>query len=186
MRWVTVTALQIQAPGSPHQVDQHRPVPLRPQRPTDSALPGLGHRGGHGEGLLCPERLCGRREASRVRWSGCSAVTCILESSVESPEARRSWGRISDLAALADRHLFPGMPQITTGVLHIANAGMYIECGRLHLNMFYSWQQNLSCFQNYLLIYYLMTFSCLDISLTSLRNDQQPQFRFRLQAQHEL
>lgn len=128
----------------------------------------------------------GRREASRVRWSGCSAVTCILESSVESPEARRSWGRISDLAALADRHLFPGMPQITTGVLHIANAGMYIECGRLHLNMFYSWQQNLSCFQNYLLIYYLMTFSCLDISLTSLRNDQQPQFRFRLQAQHEL
>lgn len=58
--------------------------------------------------------------------------------------------------------------------------------GRLHLNMFYSWQQNLSCFQNYLLTYYLVTYSCLDISLTSLRNDQQPQFRFRLQAQNEL
>ncbi|XP_055276582.1 protein phosphatase 2C-like domain-containing protein 1 [Moschus berezovskii] len=65
----------------------------------------------------------GRREVSRVRWSGCSAVTCMLESSVESPEARRSWGRISDLGALADRHLFPGMPKMTTGVLHVANAG---------------------------------------------------------------
>ena len=57
--------------------------------------------------------------------------------------------------------------------------------GSLHLNMFYSWQQNLSCFRNYLRIYYLVTYSCLDISLTSLRN-QQPQFRFRLQAQNEL
>ena len=57
---------------------------------------------------------------------------------------------------------------------------------RLHFNMFYSWRQNLSCFQNYLLIYSLVTYSCLDITLTSLRNDQQPQFRFRLQTQNEL
>ena len=80
MRWVTVTALQIQAPGSPHQVDQHRPVPLRPQRPTDSALPGLGHRGGHGEGLLCPERL----------WLGGLAYFCATLRSVQSPSAPRS------------------------------------------------------------------------------------------------
>ncbi|XP_043730475.1 protein phosphatase 2C-like domain-containing protein 1 [Cervus elaphus] len=65
----------------------------------------------------------GRREVSRVRWSGCSAVTCVLESNAESPEARKSWGRISDLGALADRHLCSGMPKITTGVLHVANAG---------------------------------------------------------------
>nr|XP_020759556.1 protein phosphatase 2C-like domain-containing protein 1 isoform X1 [Odocoileus virginianus texanus]XP_020759559.1 protein phosphatase 2C-like domain-containing protein 1 isoform X1 [Odocoileus virginianus texanus] len=64
----------------------------------------------------------GRREVSRVRWSGCSAVTCMLESNAESPEARKSWGGISDLGALADRRLFSGMPTITTGVLHVANA----------------------------------------------------------------
>ncbi|KAJ1071021.1 hypothetical protein K5549_015294 [Capra hircus] len=65
----------------------------------------------------------GRREVSRARWSGCSAVTGILESSVESPEARRSRGRTSDLGASADACLFLGMPKTSTGALHIANAG---------------------------------------------------------------
>ena len=69
----------------------------------------------------------GRREVSRARWSGCSAVTGVLESSVESPEARRSRGRTSDVGASAEAHLFPGMPKTSTGALHIANAGMYIE-----------------------------------------------------------
>eukprot|EP00069_Balaena_mysticetus_P021087 bmy_13198T0 len=60
----------------------------------------------------------GRKEVSRARWSGCSAVTCILEGNIKSPKAKKSWRRFSDLDALVP---FQGMPKIISGVLHIAN-----------------------------------------------------------------
>lgn len=95
MRQVTITALQTQAPGSPDQVNQHRPVPLRLQRPTGPALPGPGHRGGQGEGLLRPERL----------WLGGLAYFCATLRSVHSPSAPRSpsdllwrWGQAQAVA----------------------------------------------------------------------------------------
>ncbi|KAK2501877.1 hypothetical protein MC885_014310 [Smutsia gigantea] len=60
----------------------------------------------------------GRKEVSRVRWSGCSAVTCLLEGSIKSPFAK-NWRRINDRNCLAER--FPC--QIISGILHIANTG---------------------------------------------------------------
>ncbi|XP_072803999.1 protein phosphatase 2C-like domain-containing protein 1 isoform X3 [Vicugna pacos] len=63
----------------------------------------------------------GRKEASRVRWSGCSAVTCLLEGNVKNPYAERSWRRMGGRDGLADRFPFQEMPQVISGVLHIAN-----------------------------------------------------------------
>ncbi|XP_006205391.2 protein phosphatase 2C-like domain-containing protein 1 isoform X2 [Vicugna pacos] len=65
----------------------------------------------------------GRKEASRVRWSGCSAVTCLLEGNVKNPYAERSWRRMGGRDGLADRFPFQEMPQVISGVLHIANTG---------------------------------------------------------------
>ncbi|XP_004420005.1 PREDICTED: protein phosphatase 2C-like domain-containing protein 1 [Ceratotherium simum simum] len=65
----------------------------------------------------------GRKEVSRVRWSGCSAVTCILEGNTESPNARKTWRRINDHYSLAERFSSQTMPRIISGVLHIANTG---------------------------------------------------------------
>uniref|UniRef100_A0A8C9DYE9 Protein phosphatase 2C like domain containing 1 n=1 Tax=Phocoena sinus TaxID=42100 RepID=A0A8C9DYE9_PHOSS len=63
----------------------------------------------------------GRKEVSRARWSGCSAVTCILEGNIKSPKAKKSLRRSNDLdASLVP---FQGMPKIISGVLHIANTG---------------------------------------------------------------
>ncbi|EPY74790.1 pleckstriny domain containing, family E (with leucine rich repeats) member 1-like protein [Camelus ferus] len=63
----------------------------------------------------------GRKEASRVRWSGCSAVTCLLEGNVKNPYAERSWRRMGGHDGLADRFPSQEMPQVISGVLHIAN-----------------------------------------------------------------
>ncbi|KAM5232347.1 protein phosphatase 2C-like domain-containing protein 1 [Hipposideros larvatus] len=63
----------------------------------------------------------GRNEVSRVRWSGCSAVTCILEGHIKSPYA--NWRRIIDHDGWAERLPSQKMPQIISGVLHIANTG---------------------------------------------------------------
>ncbi|XP_057594869.1 protein phosphatase 2C-like domain-containing protein 1 [Hippopotamus amphibius kiboko] len=65
----------------------------------------------------------GRKEVSRVQWSGCSAVTCILEGNIISPEAKTTWRRFNDRDALAHRFPFQAMPKIISGVLHIANTG---------------------------------------------------------------
>ncbi|XP_032344623.1 protein phosphatase 2C-like domain-containing protein 1 isoform X2 [Camelus ferus] len=66
----------------------------------------------------------GRKEASRVRWSGCSAVTCLLEGNVKNPYAERSWRRMGGHDGLADRFPSQEMPQVISGVLHIANTGL--------------------------------------------------------------
>lgn len=63
----------------------------------------------------------GRKEVSRVRWSGCSAVTCLLEGSIKSPFAK-NWRRINDHNCLAER-----FPCQISGILHIANTGMFTE-----------------------------------------------------------
>uniref|UniRef100_A0A8D1BI02 PPM-type phosphatase domain-containing protein n=1 Tax=Sus scrofa TaxID=9823 RepID=A0A8D1BI02_PIG len=65
----------------------------------------------------------GRKEVSRVRWSGCSAITCVLEGNIKNPEAKKTWRGINDPNALADSFPFQRMPQIISGVLHIANVG---------------------------------------------------------------
>ncbi|XP_024899373.1 protein phosphatase 2C-like domain-containing protein 1, partial [Pteropus alecto] len=64
----------------------------------------------------------GRKEVSRVRWSGCSAVTCILEGSIKYPYAKK-WRKTNDHDGWAERFPSQKMPQIISGVLHIANTG---------------------------------------------------------------
>ncbi|GAB1301183.1 Protein phosphatase 2C-like domain-containing protein 1 [Apodemus speciosus] len=63
----------------------------------------------------------GRNEVSRVRWSGCSALTCILEGGIKNPCTNKDWEKNN----LQGSNSFPfqKMPQIISGVLHIANAG---------------------------------------------------------------
>ncbi|XP_040492535.1 protein phosphatase 2C-like domain-containing protein 1 [Ursus maritimus] len=63
----------------------------------------------------------GRNEVSRVRWSGCSAVTCILEGNIKKPYAK-NW-KINKGDGLAKSVPSQMMPQIISGVLHIANTG---------------------------------------------------------------
>lgn len=67
----------------------------------------------------------GRNEVSRVRWSGCSAVTCILEGNIKSPFA--NWRRLIENGGWAERFPSQKMPQFISGVLHVANTGMYTE-----------------------------------------------------------
>ncbi|KFO19827.1 protein phosphatase 2C-like domain-containing protein 1 [Fukomys damarensis] len=65
----------------------------------------------------------GRKEVSRVVWSGCSAVTCILEGKIKHPYANMNWRNINSSDELADSFLSQTMPQIISGTLHVANAG---------------------------------------------------------------
>uniref|UniRef100_A0A8D2DVJ3 Protein phosphatase 2C like domain containing 1 n=1 Tax=Sciurus vulgaris TaxID=55149 RepID=A0A8D2DVJ3_SCIVU len=65
----------------------------------------------------------GRNEVSRVRWSGCSAVTCILEGSIKNPYADKNWKETNNYDGLPKSIPSQMMPQIISGVLHIANAG---------------------------------------------------------------
>ncbi|XP_036123468.1 protein phosphatase 2C-like domain-containing protein 1 isoform X3 [Molossus molossus] len=64
----------------------------------------------------------GRKEVSRFQWSGCSAVTCILEGRSKSPQVQRNQ-RIIDRDSSAERFPFQKMPQIISGELHVANTG---------------------------------------------------------------
>ncbi|XP_055470761.1 protein phosphatase 2C-like domain-containing protein 1 [Psammomys obesus] len=63
----------------------------------------------------------GRNEVSRVRWSGCSALTCMLECGINNPATSKDWGKKNRQGATS----FPiqKTPQIMSGTLHIANAG---------------------------------------------------------------
>ncbi|XP_035887543.1 protein phosphatase 2C-like domain-containing protein 1 [Phyllostomus discolor] len=59
----------------------------------------------------------GRKEVSRVQWSGCSAVACILECKIKSPYTKSQRGT-------TDRNGWPKrLPQIIYGELHVANTG---------------------------------------------------------------
>lgn len=64
----------------------------------------------------------GRNEVSRVRWSGCSALTCILEGGIKNPQATKDWEKTYQHGVNSSP--FQKIPQIISGVLHIANAGM--------------------------------------------------------------
>ncbi|CAH7208174.1 Pp2d1 [Phodopus roborovskii] len=63
----------------------------------------------------------GRNEVSRVRWSGCSALTCILEGIIKNPYFSKDWAKMDQQGS--DNLPFQKSPQIISGVLHIANAG---------------------------------------------------------------
>ncbi|XP_012413548.2 protein phosphatase 2C-like domain-containing protein 1 [Trichechus manatus latirostris] len=65
----------------------------------------------------------GRKEVSRVQWSGCSAVTCILEGNIKCLHANNYWRRKHGHGNLIESASFGKMPQIISGVLHVANAG---------------------------------------------------------------
>lgn len=67
----------------------------------------------------------GRNEVSRVRWSGCSALTCILEGGIKNPQANKDWEKPYHHGVKS--FPFQKIPQVISGVLHIANAGMYIH-----------------------------------------------------------
>ncbi|XP_039075645.1 protein phosphatase 2C-like domain-containing protein 1 isoform X1 [Hyaena hyaena] len=62
----------------------------------------------------------GRKEVSSVRWSGCSAVTCILESNSKNPFVKK---RISKRTGVAESFPSQMTSQIISGVLHVANTG---------------------------------------------------------------
>ncbi|XP_025862218.2 protein phosphatase 2C-like domain-containing protein 1 [Vulpes vulpes] len=64
----------------------------------------------------------GRNEVSRVRWSGCSAVTCILEGNIKTPYTKKNW-RMSNDDGLPKNSPSQVMPQTISGVLHVANTG---------------------------------------------------------------
>ncbi|XP_007935506.2 protein phosphatase 2C-like domain-containing protein 1 [Orycteropus afer afer] len=65
----------------------------------------------------------GRKEVSRVRWSGCSAVTCILEGNIKNVHANNDERRKHDHGGLTDSSSFTNIAQIVSGVLHVANTG---------------------------------------------------------------
>ncbi|XP_049726649.1 protein phosphatase 2C-like domain-containing protein 1 [Elephas maximus indicus] len=65
----------------------------------------------------------GRKEVSRVQWSGCSAVTCILEGNIKSLHAHNHWRRKHGHGHLMESAHSGKMPQIISGVLHVANVG---------------------------------------------------------------
>lgn len=67
----------------------------------------------------------GRNETSRVRWSGCSALTCILEGGIKNPHANKDWEKTYQQGSTSLP--FQKTPQIISGVLHLANAGMYLH-----------------------------------------------------------
>lgn len=67
----------------------------------------------------------GRKEESRIRWSGCSAITCLLEGKIRYPGVELKLGEDEHL--MVEKLFFQKMPQIISGVLHVANTGMYIE-----------------------------------------------------------
>ncbi|XP_051008442.1 protein phosphatase 2C-like domain-containing protein 1 [Acomys russatus] len=63
----------------------------------------------------------GRNEISRVRWSGCSALTCLLEGGIKYPYLNKDWRENNQQGT--NSFSFQKIPQIISGVLHIANAG---------------------------------------------------------------
>ncbi|XP_005387518.1 PREDICTED: protein phosphatase 2C-like domain-containing protein 1 [Chinchilla lanigera] len=65
----------------------------------------------------------GRKEGSRVLWSGCSVVTCILEGKIKYPYANMNWKKINSRHKLAESFPSQMVPQIISGILHIANTG---------------------------------------------------------------
>ncbi|XP_036926642.1 protein phosphatase 2C-like domain-containing protein 1 [Sturnira hondurensis] len=65
----------------------------------------------------------GRKEVSRVQWSGCSAVACILECKIKSPYAKRNQRGIAGHDGWPKRFPSQRMPQIISGELHVANTG---------------------------------------------------------------
>ncbi|XP_004692239.1 PREDICTED: protein phosphatase 2C-like domain-containing protein 1 [Condylura cristata] len=65
----------------------------------------------------------GRKEISRAQWSGCSAVTCMLESKSKSAIDKKNWKRIPDPDVLAQTFPSQKISQLMSGVLHIANTG---------------------------------------------------------------
>ncbi|XP_075861752.1 protein phosphatase 2C-like domain-containing protein 1 isoform X2 [Microcebus murinus] len=65
----------------------------------------------------------GRNEVSRVQWSGCSAVTCVLEGSIKCPYALKHCRKKNNSDGQAERAPSQKMPEIISGILHVANTG---------------------------------------------------------------
>ncbi|XP_048210731.1 protein phosphatase 2C-like domain-containing protein 1 [Perognathus longimembris pacificus] len=63
----------------------------------------------------------GRNEVSHVRWSGCSALICLLEGTIKNSPASKS--RKRSKSPEASSILPPVTPNIISGVLHVANIG---------------------------------------------------------------
>lgn len=65
----------------------------------------------------------GRNEVSWIWWSGCSALTCILEGAIKNPYTSKDLTK-TDQQGTESFHS-QKTPQIISEVLHIANAGVY-------------------------------------------------------------
>lgn len=68
----------------------------------------------------------GRKETSRVLWSGCSVLTCMLEGKIKYPYVNMNWRKINS-DKLAENFPSQMVPQVIAGILHIANTGMYVQ-----------------------------------------------------------
>nr|KAF6335640.1 protein phosphatase 2C like domain containing 1 [Pipistrellus kuhlii] len=64
----------------------------------------------------------GREEVSRVQWSGCSAVACVLEGKLTSSKAKKNQRR-PDHDDWSERFPSQRVPQVISGELHIAHTG---------------------------------------------------------------
>ncbi|XP_055985282.1 protein phosphatase 2C-like domain-containing protein 1 [Sorex fumeus] len=65
----------------------------------------------------------GRKEDSKVRWSGCSAVACVLEGNIKHPSVTLTLRGNDGEDMMAENFPFGKMPQVVSGVLHVANTG---------------------------------------------------------------
>ncbi|XP_037681308.1 protein phosphatase 2C-like domain-containing protein 1 [Choloepus didactylus] len=65
----------------------------------------------------------GRKEMSRVQWSGCSALACILENHTKNFYDTKNQRRTRDQNGSTENSTSKTTRQIISGVLHVANTG---------------------------------------------------------------
>ncbi|XP_054991039.1 protein phosphatase 2C-like domain-containing protein 1 [Sorex araneus] len=65
----------------------------------------------------------GRKEESKFRWSGCSALACVLEGNIKHPSVTMNLRGNDDEHMMAENFASGKMPQVISGVLHVANTG---------------------------------------------------------------
>ena len=67
----------------------------------------------------------GKEENSRVRWSGCSTLTCIIQDTVSNIEDKENPREQSRELELDSKTKFGSEPPKELGVIHLANAGNF-------------------------------------------------------------
>ncbi|KAJ1102037.1 hypothetical protein NDU88_007096 [Pleurodeles waltl] len=68
--------------------------------------------------------LLGMNEVSKVRWSACTAVTCLIEGSPNSNDPQNSKKTEDAVAKCSSSEALPADTKNKPGVIHVANLGM--------------------------------------------------------------